>query len=48
MSPEQMLPGQMSLWQLESVLDVPRNLPLKFHQKRVANNWDIADIDIDI
>ena len=27
-----MLPGQMSPLQLESVLDVHRNLPLKFHQ----------------
>ena len=25
MSPGQMLPGQMSLWQLESVQDSPRN-----------------------
>ena len=45
MSPEQMLPGQMSLWQLESVLDVPRNLPVKFHQNRVSNSWDIPDMD---
>ena len=40
-----MLPGQMSLWQLESVLDVPRNLCLKFHQNRVSNSWDIVDIE---
>ena len=40
-----MLPGQMSLWQLESVLDVPRNLPVKFHQNRVSNSWDIANIE---
>ena len=50
MSPEQMLPGkilpgQMSLWQLD-VLDVPRNLPVKFHQNRVSNSWDIPDMDI--
>ena len=45
MSPGQMLFGQMSLWQLESVLDVPRNLFLKFHQIRVSNSWDIADIE---
>ena len=32
MSPGQMLPGQMSLGQLESVLDVPRKLCLKFHK----------------
>ena len=41
MSPRQMLPGQMSLWQLESVLDVPRNLCLEFGQNRVGNSWDI-------
>ena len=41
----QMLPGQMSSWQLESVVDVPRNLSLKFHQNRVSNSWDIADIE---
>ena len=29
MSPEQILPWQMSLWQLESVQDGPRNLHLK-------------------
>ena len=45
MSPGQMLPLQMSLWQLESVLDVPRNLRLKFHQIRVSNSWDIADFE---
>ena len=28
--------GQMSLWQLVSVKDGPRNLPLKFGQNRVA------------
>ena len=32
MLPGQMLPGQMSLWQLESVQEGPRNLPLKFGQ----------------
>ena len=45
MLPGQILPGQMSLWQLESVLDVPRNLPVKFHQNRVSNSWDIAEIE---
>ena len=40
-----MLRGQMSPWQLESVLNVHRNLPLKFHQNRVSNSWDIADIE---
>ena len=29
MSPEKMLPGKMSQWQLESVLDHPRTLCLK-------------------
>ena len=41
MLPGQMLPWQMSLRQFES----PRNLPLKFHQNRVRNSWDIADIE---
>ena len=40
-----MLRGQMWPWQLESVLNVHRNLPLKFHQNRVSNSWDIADIE---
>ena len=41
--PGQMLPGQMS--KLQSVLYVPRNLPLKFHQNQVINSWDIANIE---
>ena len=45
MSPGQTLLGQMSLWQLESVLDVPRSLRFKFLQNRVSNNWDIANIE---
>ena len=45
MSQGQMLRGQMSPWQLESVLNVPRKLPLKFHQNRVSNNWYIANIE---
>ena len=36
-----MLPGQMSLWQLASVKDGPRNLPLKFGPNRATNSWDI-------
>ena len=32
---------KMSPWQMESVLDVP----LKFHQNRVSNNWDNANIE---
>ena len=45
MSRGQMLHGQLSPWQLESVLNVHRNLPLKFHQNRVSNSWDIANIE---
>ena len=45
MSRGQMLRGQMSPWQLESVLNVHRNLPLRFHQNRISNSWDIADIE---
>ena len=41
----QMLRGNMSPWQLEFVLNVHRNLPSKFHQNRVSNSWDIADIE---
>ena len=36
-----MLHGQMSTWQLEPVLDVPRYLLLKFGQNRVSKSWDI-------
>ena len=28
-----------------SILDVPRNLPVKFHQNRVSNSCDIADFE---
>ena len=35
----------MSPWQLESVLNVHRNLLLKFHQNPASNSWDIADIE---
>ena len=35
----------MSPWQLKSVLNVHMNLPLKFHQNRVSNSWDIAGIE---
>ena len=30
---------------MESVLDVPRNLSLKFGQNQVSKSWDIADIE---
>ena len=30
----------------ESVLDVPRNLPVKFHQDRVNNSIGIADLKV--
>ena len=43
MLPGQILPGQM--WQLKSVLYVPRNLPVKFHQNLVSKSWDIVDIE---
>ena len=33
----QVLPGQMSSWQLT---DGPRSLPLKFGQNRTRNSWD--------
>ena len=39
-----MLPAQMSPWQLESVLDVPRSLHINFHQNWVSNSWDITVI----
>ena len=45
MSTGQMLPGQMSPWQLGSVKDCPRNLRLKFGQNRASNSWDIVDIE---
>ena len=35
----------MSPWQLESVLDDPRILPLKFGQNRASNSWDIANYE---
>ena len=44
----QMLPGQMSLWQLGCVKDGPRNLRLKFGQNRVSNSWDIADVEFPV
>ena len=44
MLPGQILPGQMSSWQLKSAKEVPRNLPLKFGQNLAINSWDIADI----
>ena len=40
-----MLPVQMSLHHLDSVLYVPTNLPLKFGQNRVSKGGDIADIE---
>ena len=36
-----MLPEQISPWHLESFLDVPRNLPLKFGQNLVSNRYNI-------
>ena len=40
-----MLIRQMSLWLSEYVLDIPRKLLLKFHQNRVGNSWDMANIE---
>ena len=37
-----MLPGQMSLWQLESAQEGLRTLPLKFGQNWASNWWDMA------
>ena len=34
----------MSPLQQEALLDIPRNLPLKFGQNLAINSWDIADI----
>ena len=45
MSAGQMLPGQLSLWQLVSVQDGHRNLSLRLVQNRASNSWDIADVD---
>ena len=41
-----MLPGRMSPWQLASVKDCPRNMPLKFGQNRFSNSWDIIVVVI--
>ena len=45
MSQGQMLPGQMSLWQLASVKDGPGNLLLKFDHNQVSNSWYNPDMD---
>ena len=37
MSSKEMLPGQMSLWQLQPIKDTPRKLTLKFGPNRVSN-----------
>ena len=37
-----MLHGQLSA----TVLDVPRNLHVKFHQNQVNNSCDIADLKV--
>ena len=36
-----MLPGQMSLLHLASILDAPRNLSLKFGQNHTLNSLDL-------
>ena len=43
-----LLSGQMMRWQLESVLNIVRKLPLKLGQKWVCNRWDIADIEFHV
>ena len=43
-----LLPGEMSLWQVESVQDGSRNLTLEFGQNWISNSWDIADIEFDM
>ena len=41
-----MLPAQqISPWQLASIKEGPRNLPLKFGQNRATNSWDTPDKD---
>ena len=45
MSPGQMLHRQMPQLNLECVLDVPSNLPLKFCQNWVSNSRDIPNIE---
>ena len=45
MSQGQMLPGQMSLWQLAPVKDGPKNFPLKFGQNQFSNSLDIPNMD---
>ena len=44
MLPGQMMPRYMS--QLASVKDGPKNLPLKFGQNQVSNNWDDAGLTL--
>ena len=44
----QILPGNMSQWQLASIKEGPRNLPLKFGQNRVSNSWDIVNIEFSV
>ena len=48
MSPGQILLGQMSLLQIESVQDGPNNIYLKFGQNGASNSWDIADIEFPV
>ena len=43
-----MLREQMSPLQLKSILEVPRNVPLKFGQNRASNSRDIADIEFSV
>ena len=45
MSPGQMFPGQISLWQLSIVKEDHGKLALKFGQNRMRNRQVIADFD---
>ena len=45
MSPGQMFYGQSFTVAFGNIQDGPRNLPLKFGQKRVSNSWDIVNIE---
>ena len=44
----QMLPGQMSLWQLSIVKVEPGKLFLKFGQNCMSNSWDVANIEFPV
>ena len=45
MSPRQILPGQLLLWQLFIIKEEPGKLRLKYGQNRMSNTWDIDNIE---